>query len=249
MGAPPGRAAKGTDMLGSGGNGRDVVSMTDREKARRLAPIRTVEAYWRGLCGPDQIPLRSQVDPRGMETALENAFLAERIAPSLAKLRVAGTHLSDLMGMEVSGMPLSTMIAPSDRDRLGQAVARLFTDPAIVRIGLRAEGGFGRPDLTAQLIILPLRSDLGDITRALGAMVSTGQVGRTPRRFTITSVDIEPAFDHGLVTPVAGNADPLGMAETQRPFKTKPGGRVEGTPAPRSSQGAPYLRLVVSNDD
>lgn len=241
-------------MLGSGGNGRDVVSMTDREKARRLAPIRTVEAYWRGLCGPDQVPLRSQIDPRGMENALENAFLAERIAPSLAKLRVAGSHLSDLMGMEVSGMPLSTLIAPSDRDRLGQAIARLFNDPAIIRATMRAEGGFGKPDMEAQMIILPLRSDMGDITRALGALVSTGQVGRTPRRFKIIQIEIEPALDPALAPAPAALTDepaaaPRGLSEEQAGFTHRPQPAAVERPLSAAARRAPHLRLVVSNDD
>jgi hypothetical protein len=67
-------------MFGKGGNGQGIVSMTEREKARREAPLRQVETYWRGLCDGSSVPLRSQVDPRGMESALENAFLLERIA-------------------------------------------------------------------------------------------------------------------------------------------------------------------------
>ena len=234
-------------MFGSGGNGRDVVSMTDKEKARRMAPLRTVEAYWKGLCGPDAVPLRAQVDPRGMETALEYAFLAERIAPSLAKLRVAGTHLSDLMGMEVSGMPLSTLIAPTDRDRLGQAVTRLFSDPAILRIDLRAEGGFGKPDMSGHMIILPLRSDMGDVSRALGAVVTNGRIGRTPRRFEISGIDVVAALDPTTLSAPAPTVEPVaaprkapGLAESKPPF----------TPAPKPERPrkASHLRLVVSND-
>ena len=33
------------EMFGKGGNGRDVVSMTDRDKQKRLAPLRLLESY------------------------------------------------------------------------------------------------------------------------------------------------------------------------------------------------------------
>jgi hypothetical protein len=34
---------------------------------------------------------------------------------------------------------------------------------------------------------LPLRDDMGDITRAVGCLVTEGHIGRTPRRFTVDS--------------------------------------------------------------
>ena len=174
----------------SGNDDCTVVSMMGREQDLRNAPIREVESYWHALCGVDEVPLRSQIDPRGIEGALENAFLVERIAPGMAKLRVAGSHLNDLMGMQVAGMPLSALIAPAHRDELAEAIGRMFAEPAIVRLELKAETGFGKTDLDGQMILMPLRSDMGDVTRALGCLVTQGRIGRTPRRFDISAVKV-----------------------------------------------------------
>lgn len=236
-------------MLGKGGNDRGIVSMTEREKVRRLAPLRQVEAYWHGLCGKDSVPLRSQIDPRGMETALENAFLMERIAPTMAKIRVAGAHLNDLMGMQIAGMPLSSLIAPGERDRFGQALTHLFSDPAIVRLELKAEGGFGKPELEAHMLLLPLRSDFGDQSRALGALVSHGRIGRTPRRFEITSVDIAPALSPGVFDVAAPEPAPPApepaLREDAAPFRHKaPETKAAGDPPPHG-----HLRLIVDNEN
>ncbi|SMX35683.1 PAS domain-containing protein [Maliponia aquimaris] len=240
-------------MFGKGGNGQDIVSMTDREKMRRLAPLRHVEAYWHGLCASDAVPLRSQIDPRGMQDALENAFLMERIAPTMAKIRVAGTHLNDLMGMQIAGMPLSSLIAPQDRDRFGEAVARMFADPAIVRIDLAGEGGFGKPALEANMVLLPLRSDFGDQTRALGALVSHGRIGRTPRRFTVRHVEVIPALGaEREVTQTHRDTDaPLPAPALQEdPARYVP----RAAPATSPARDEPalttkgHLRLVVRND-
>ncbi|MBV7393296.1 PAS domain-containing protein [Mameliella sediminis] len=235
-------------MLGKGGSDKDVVSMTDREKMRRLAPLRQVEAYWHGLCARDAVPLRSQIDPRGMEDALENAFLMERIAPTMAKIRVAGTHLNDLMGMQIAGMPLSCLVAPSDRERFGEAVAHLFADPAIIRIDLVAEGGFGKPDMEAHMILLPLRSDFGDQTRALGALISHGRIGRTPRRFTLRNVEVTPALggaaDFTSDAPARPAPTPA-LQEPAAPYQPRPAEDLQSTAAP-ATHG--HLRLVVSND-
>lgn len=259
-------------MLGKGENGQEIVSMSDRTKNRWMAPVRNVEAYWHALCDGNQVPLRSQVDPRGMESALENAFLMERIAPTMAKVRVAGSHLSDLMGMQIAGMPLSCLIAPADRERFGEAVGHLFGSGSIVKIELRAEGGFGKPDLVGHMILLPLRSDFGDMSRALGVLVSDGPIGRTPRRFTVSHVKVVPTAKSGIVdrrpvhvtepaaSLISGMADkpePMqGLKESSTPFRGMlTNKRVVKTikPTPRDemdtpSQGNAHLRLVVSND-
>ena len=234
-------------MLGSGGSGEGVVSMTDREKMRRLAPLRQVEAYWHGLCARDAVPLRSQIDPRGMDDALENAFLMERIAPTMAKIRVAGTHLNDLMGMQIAGMPLSSLIVPGNREEFGVAVGELFAGPAIVRLDLVAEGGFGKPAMEAHMVLLPLRSDFGDQTRALGALVSHGRIGRTPRRFALTNVEVSPALSDRPAVPVERSEKPESvLREDPAPYEPRPAADRDAPRAPVVERG--HLKLIVSND-
>ena len=223
--------------------------MTEHDKQKRLAPLRLLESYWQGLAGETgEIPLRSHIDPRGIESALECAFLAERIAPTLAKLRVAGSHLNDLMGMETGGMPLSALFAADARETLGDAVSRVFGEGAAVRMDLRGEAGLGRNDLIGHMLLLPLRSDMGDMTRMIGVLTTTGRIGRTPRRFTIDTVDIRPA----IAMPIKGASFTTGddrtkprltdLAEPAAPFAPKaPAG-----PAPRSRG---HLRLVIDNDE
>ncbi|MAE92482.1 MAG: diguanylate cyclase [Pelagibaca sp.] len=235
-------------MFGNGGKGRGIVSMTDREREKRLEPLRVVESYWHDLATTrGEVPLRSEIDPRSIENALEYAFLAERIAPGLAKLRVAGAHLNDLMGMETSGMPLSTLFTPAARDVLADAVTRVFAEGVMVKIRLTGEEGFGRNGLQGDLLLLPLRSDMGDMTRMIGALVTTGRIGRTPRRFDIESVSVQAATltrttpdAETAPTRTAPETPPVpGLAEEAAPF--------EATPS-SDAKRPPYLRLIVSND-
>ncbi|MFW2587108.1 PAS domain-containing protein [Sagittula sp. SSi028] len=239
-------------MFGKGGNGQGIVSMTEREKARREASLRQVEAYWKGLCDGVSVPLRSQIDPRGIEQSLENAFLIERIAPTMAKIRVAGSHLNDLMGMQVGGMPLSSIITPADREKFGEGVAALFAEPAIIRMELKAESGFGKPDISASLILLPLRSDFGDLTRGLGVLITHGRIGRTPRRFKVSELQITKALsgDAGITarTPIKLTDDAPVRSFGERPAAFTPK-TVEGD-ASTPTLSAPergHLKLVVDN--
>lgn len=201
-----------------------------RGKEKSLAAF---VAYWSSMRKGHSVPRRTDIDPRGIESLLENAFIAEKIAPGLARLRIAGTHLSDLMGMEVRGMPLSAFIAPEQRDALAELLVEVFDRPAIVKINVEAPGGVGRRTLKGTLILLPLRSDLGDISRALGCFLTDGLIGRTPRRFNIVSHSVE---EIGMVAEAVKPAPAgAGFADPTLPFQSTP---------PQHPSERPYLRLV-----
>ncbi|MFX0540245.1 PAS domain-containing protein [Roseovarius sp. S4756] len=208
------------------------------QPASDSAALAAFEAYWRKMRHGAIVPRRSDIDPRGIEPLLGNAFITERIAPGLARLRIAGGHLTDLMGMEVRGMPISAFLEPGSRDELAHHLVCLFDQPATLRLSLVSAARPGAPKLEGTLLMMPLRSDLGDISRALGCLVSTGTIGRGPRRFEIAQA---------TVTPLDACANPDAKprlipflperAEDERP--------PEAVPARRPSE-RPYLRLVKS---
>ena len=226
---------------GAEGTGRRVLRLpagTAAAASRRA--VAQVEAYWTALKGERLLPLRSEIDPRGMEGALDHAFIVERIAPGIARFRLAGTALADLMGMEVRGMPLSALVVPDSRRALAEAVEGVFSGPETLRLELEGERGLGRPPLAARMVLLPLKSDLGDVTRALGCIAASGELGRTPRRFRVQSaarVDLltgrppeRRAAPAPAARPAAASAGRTGFAEGAAPFRR-----------------APYLRLVKTD--
>ena len=78
----------------------------------------------------DTIPPRSAINPRGIEDALEYAFILDSVAPGVARFRLAGSHLTDLMGMEVRGMPITAMFVPAARKELSTLLAEVCAPPA-----------------------------------------------------------------------------------------------------------------------
>lgn len=203
-----------------------------------LRAMAIVRAYWEALRRPGMVPARADINPRGLETALDQTFLLERIAPGLARFRLAGRLLHDLMGMEVRGLPISSLITPGFRETLAGALETVFEGPAVADIHLTARREIGRPPLTGRLLILPLRSDAGEVSRALGCLATEGAIGRTPRRFDIAAVqtcylDGSPAQHARPVAPAF--AEPA-FAETPAPFE----------PAKRSP-ARPHLRLVKTD--
>ncbi|MEI4262430.1 PAS domain-containing protein [Roseovarius sp. D0-M9] len=203
------------------------------------AALSEFERYWGDMRKGALVPRRSDIDPRGIEPLLANAFITERIAPGLARLRIAGGHLTDLMGMEVRGMPISAFIEPGSRDALANHLVYLFDQPATLRLTLSSPARPGAPALQGTLLMMPLRSDLGDISRALGCLVSTGKIGRGPRRFEIT---------HSVLTPLDSGTVPDATPRLVPDDAPASSPQTEGvdTPSPGRASERPYLRLIKS---
>ena len=188
------------------GTTSNVIAMNRHRPDPRFAHIAQVEAYWQALRGRRVVPRRSEVDPRGIESALEYAFILEQVAPGIGRLRIAGGHLADLLGMEVRGMPFSAFFQPEARSDLADCLAQVCTRPAMASLSVQAETGIGKPPLVARLLLLPMLGEDGAINRILGCLDSSGSIGRTPRRFVITArhlTDLTGDGDAGLGRLVA----------------------------------------------
>ncbi len=240
-------------------NIRNIIDMSPFIQDHRYPAIREVEGYWQGLRGGRLVPRRSEIDPRGIERALEFAFIIERIAPGIARLRIAGSHLSDLMGMEVRGMPLSAFFAPSARSEAGDLIEQVFRGPATAELTLSAERGIGKPAIDARMILLPMKSDLGDMSRALGCLSTHGAIGRSPRRFEISGTIVKRLIhDDGVNLATPGEPAPSAHADPAPSEAPDPATATAGFNDPRAgfqddkpgvSKGRASLRLVTSRDD
>lgn len=237
-----------------GDNGHDfesgsVIGFCMRAFDVKHPAIAQIEAYWDALRGDRQVPLRADIDPRGIDQALENAFILERIAPKVARFRLAGMHLNELMGMEVRGMPVTALFDPADRGIVTTLLEHVFEQPAKARLRLAAApGAWGHAGPAGELLLLPLRSDLGDISRALGCFVTDGTpIGRAPHRFTIAGREIVPL--DGTIRSVTPQPYPRPMtrkpeqAQAMQESATAFGGETDADTGP-----APHLRLVHDSD-
>jgi hypothetical protein len=230
-------------MLGRGGG-------TGRSPG--YAPLHLVRAYWDGLRGTDLIPRRRLIEPHGLRDALAHVFLIERIAPGLARFRLAGTHVTQVMGMEVRGMPLSAILVPVSRDGARALVEAVFAGPSVVELALESDRGLGRPALQGRMILLPVGDDDENCDRALGCLVTEGDIGRGPRRFAITRQRTETVLPRPPAPPAR---QAPAFAEDQRAFTAPapPAPAFSATnPIPAHVQppprGKPQLR-IVRNDD
>ena len=178
------------DGTGQGGQGLDMRARLDR-----------LEDYWRELRGSAQLPARADIDPVRIDTILPHCFIAERVAPTVLRLRVAGSRLGDVLGMDVRGMPLSALFDPAGRTTLAAHVDRVFDGPRIFEMSVTIPRSFGRAALPGRLLMLPLLDGSGRVSRVIGAIVWDGETGRVGRRFSVPKdmvmrsepVDMAPA--------------------------------------------------------
>lgn len=219
-------------------NGGEVVPLRPFQQSILFPALGRVESYWEGLRNGRLMPARAEIDPRGISDALQYAFVLEKLAPGLAKIRLAGMHLNTLMSMEVRGMPVSTMFLPEARRELERALASVLGAPAAVRLSLTGEKGFGRSRLDGQMLLLPVRDDRGAVTRVLGALETRGKVGRAPRRFSIRDIETKPLTADPLAAPrprPGPKTEALSPRAEARKPQTESGG---------SAPGNAYLKLV-----
>ena len=175
-----------------------IISLHRFSDGRGLTPLRQVEAYWSALRNSAAVPKRTQIDPRGLENVLEYAFILERIAPGIARIRLAGQHLNKLAGMEVRGMPLTTFFTPSGRIHVSAALEHVFDAPAVAELVLQGKPAFGHPTPEARMILLPLQDETGKITRALGVIVADNVKAHSGLHLSVIDTVLRPVsgFKH-----------------------------------------------------
>jgi hypothetical protein len=186
--------------------------------------LRQLESYWQSLRHAQTIPARNAIAPQAIDPILPYAFVLQRVAPRVARIRVAGRQIHDLLRMDARGMPLSVLFTADSRDRMADLIETAFTAPAILAVHLQTNAQVFRPALPATMLFLPLRDEQGVTSRLIGACVVEGATGPRPRRF-----DIVPGSQLRL--------DRLGLTLASS----------VGEPAKRPDTKRPALRLVVNN--
>lgn len=202
--------------------------------------LENLRRYWEKLRKGRIAPYRAELDPRAFEDALENMFILEQLNPSQIRVRLAGMTLCEMMGMEVRGMPPEAIMAAPHRSGFSEHLHSVLNDPAIVELDLVTSGLDGR-DVDARMLLLPLRSDFGEVTRVLGCVVTSTPEVRVPVNFSIVGQRTERVVADGA--PAAGSAMAAlpGFGEAPAHFARGDGTGLDG-PALRSVSDNPEVQ-------
>lgn len=210
--------------------------------------IASLKSYWERLRAGRLAPYRAEIDPREFEAALDNMFIVERIAPGNLRIRLAGMKICEIAGMEVRGMQPNHFISEPDQPRFERLLGVVMSEPAVVELDLETEAP---QTLRATMLLMPLRSDFGEINRVLGCVSLDAPFFHPPVVFTLKDITINPVQAVKSETTSKGRALP-GFAEDMLGFgppETGPKLRaIDGNPdATPDRQSRPNLR-VIDND-
>ncbi len=200
--------------------------------------IRALCDYWESQRRGRIAPARSEIEAAPLADMLRFMFIAEIIAPGVARLRFAGQHLHDLLGMEPRGMPLSCLMAAPARDEVAEALMRVQRG-ARVQLPLRAPRGLGKPVIDGLLALLPLTNAAGRITRVLGMLETHGPIGRTPRRFELSAAPSTLAIDTA--------AEPLPIDPVPASSPQDPAAALTGSSAPTEGRQGGFVRNGIDS--
>lgn len=212
----------------------NVTALRHREGPMAQSMVSDVIRYWDGLRHGRDVPARGDLDPRAFQAALSHTFVADRARPGTVRFRLSGRHLTDLMGMEVRGMPVRAFFELSDRKRLMENVESVFCTPAALDVDMISDTQHSQP-LAGRMLLLPLRGQDSAINRALGLIVTEGEIGLPPRRFRIRRMALTPLLAGQPLGGPANAAATPGLAEPAAEF---------AEPRPARPAGKPRLRLV-----
>jgi hypothetical protein len=179
--------------------------------------LSSLKSYWERLRAGRVAPYRAEIDPRQFESALENMFIIEKLAPDNMRIRLAGMKICEMMGMEVRGMQPSLLMREDDRVRFDRLLNVVMSEPAVIEVKLAAPNRAGT--YRASMLMMPLRSDFGDINRVIGCTSGDGDLYAPPLSFEIEDVAVTP------VEPSLGTEPRQltpGFAEAQAGFAPAP---------------------------
>lgn len=212
--------------------------------------LNNLRNYWESLRGGRVAPYRAELDPRKFEDALENMFILEQLNPTQLRVRLAGMALCEMMGMEVRGMPPEAFMAADNRADFAAHLNNVLNTPCVMEIDLIAHGNDGQTT-TGQMLLLPLRSDFGEVTRVLGCVLTQEQITSAPVHFSIESVR---SFEIGTDQATETFENTPGFAEraatfsrsTDTPVLRSVAGNADETRRSEPRRG--HLRVISSND-
>lgn len=190
--------------------------------------LSSLKSYWDRLRAGRVAPYRAEIDPRQFESALENTFIVEKLAPDTMRVRLAGTKICEMMGMEMRGMEPGALIQEVDRVRFERLLNVVMNEPAVIELKLAAPNRAGV--YRAKMLLMPLRSDFGDINRVIGCTSGDGDLFAAPLAFAIEDVAVTPVEPS---QSVEARAAMPGFADAQAEFA--------------ATAPAPKLRTIEGN--
>lgn len=154
--------------------------------------------YFNALRAGRAAPLRSEIDPSALKTALPDIFILEKKHDGVVRFRLAGTRICLILGRELRECAFAGIWDETVSHRMRLAADTVLANRSAVEIAVTAFDEDDRPT-SLEMLMLPLFSDEEHCDRIFGSLVVTDTIfpaeGREryllPSDMAFTSVDEE----------------------------------------------------------
>ncbi len=157
------------------------------------AVSRSLFSYWNTLRGDRPAPKRFEIEPSRIANQLPDTFVLERLDDTSLSFRLAGTRITDALGMELRGRNLFDLFTVQDATTLQHQMEIVTKQCAVGLFRFAADNGDGL-SVSFEMLILPLTHIRDSVERYLGSMApidKPGWLGEVSlRNLTLTGHEI-----------------------------------------------------------
>lgn len=170
-----------------------VIPLFQRQKPRTV--LHVLDTYWNALPMIDGVPARDDIDPRGLQGALDHIALIDHIGKGNAQIRVAGQKWDATFKSDLIGLPLSVLFASEARLQLAQIILDLIGLPSKVSFSIETAQHHGNGSDLGHITFYPLRDMTGQVSQGIGVLSPVGAVDSKTDKAIITRYQSQAVTD------------------------------------------------------
>jgi hypothetical protein len=170
-------------------------------------------SYWNALRKNRPAPKRFEIEPSRIANNLPDTFILERLDHTNIRFRLAGTRITDALGMELRGRNLFDLFSAGDAKTLEAQMELITTHCAVGLFRMSAVNADGI-SVTFEILILPLTHIRDSVERYVGCIVPIDKpdwLGRVP----LTNYTL---VEHSIIWPDGRSPDADDFAGHQIPL-------------------------------
>ena len=203
--------------------------------------IMILQNHWDSLREGNLPPFRSEISPREMPDVLDTLFILEHLAEGDTRVRIAGLQICEMMGMEVRGRAAEGFFTDADSAEFRDLRNAVMQGPDIAHLELEGRDTTGKAALL-EMVLLPLRSDFGEVNRIIGCLSAPDTGFAAPLQFSILTAELTPVGRNRRRAPgFAGK----GFAPFTPTLRSIDGDAGKGGTTPEGTRKTARLKVVV----
>ena len=190
-----------------------MVNLGSGQLRMREAVSQSLFTYWNNLRGDRPAPKRFEIEPARIANHLPDTFILERSGQGNLRFRLAGTRISEALGVELRGTNLLDLFNREDAATLQQQIELITSKAAVGLFEISADNGGGM-STAFEVLILPLTHTRDVVERYLGSVAPINR----PNWLGAVPLNNRTLTRHEIIWPDSLPGSGIEIANRQTPF-------------------------------